>query len=49
MHTAVVLGYSAVAPPSRALNLGMLVVDVAVFALLARRLRSLFADARARR
>jgi hypothetical protein len=49
MHTAVVLGYSAVATPSRALNLGMLVVDVAVFALLARRLRSLFADARARR
>jgi hypothetical protein len=49
LHTAVVLGYSAVATPSRALNLGMLVVDVAVFALLARRLRSMFADARARR
>jgi hypothetical protein len=49
LHSAVVLGYSAVASPSRALNLGMLVVDVAVFAALARHLRALFADARARR
>jgi hypothetical protein len=49
LHTLVVVGYSTVATPSRALNLGMLVVDVAVFALLARRLRKLFADARAAR
>lgn len=49
LHSAVVLGYSALASPSRALNLAMLAVDVAVFALLARRLRASFANARATR
>jgi hypothetical protein len=49
LHSAVVLGYSAVATPSRALNVAMLVVDVAVFALLVRYLRARFLDARARR
>jgi hypothetical protein len=48
LHTAVVAGYSTLASPSRALNVGMLAVDAAVFALLARRLRARFADARAR-
>jgi len=49
LHSVVVLGYSAIASPSRALNLGMFAVDVAAFALLARYLRSRFGDARARR
>jgi hypothetical protein len=49
LHTAVVVGYSTVAAPSRALNVGMLVVDVAMFAVLARHLRAGFRDARARR
>jgi len=49
LHTAVVVGYSAIATPPRALNVGMAVVDVAVFAALARSLRARFLDARARR
>ncbi|HEU0250963.1 MAG TPA: hypothetical protein VFR48_09590 [Solirubrobacteraceae bacterium] len=49
LHTAVVVGYSSIAAPSRALNIGMLVVDVAVFLVLARHLRASFRDARARR
>lgn len=49
LHTAVVVGYSSVASPSQALNVGMLAVDVAVFALLVRYLRTRFVDARARR
>lgn len=49
LHTLVVVGYSVVATPPRALNVGMLVVDVAVFGLLVRYLRARFLDARARR
>lgn len=49
LHTAVVVGYSALVSPSRALNVGMFVVDVVVFALLFRYLRARFVDARARR
>jgi hypothetical protein len=49
LHTAVVVGYSTFAAPSRALNVGMLVIDIAVFAALARHLRARFLDARARR
>jgi hypothetical protein len=49
LHTAVVVGYSALVSPSRALNVGMFVVDIAVFALLVRYLRASFRDARARR
>ena len=49
LHTAVVVGYSTIAAPSRALNVGMLVVDIAVFAVLARHLHASFRDARARR
>jgi hypothetical protein len=49
LHTAVVLGYSAVATPSRALNIAMFAVDAIVFVLLARHLRAIFLDARARR
>jgi hypothetical protein len=49
LHTLVVVGYSTLATPSRALNIAMLVVDVAVFALLVRYLRARFLEARARR
>lgn len=49
LHTAVVVGYSTIAAPSRALNVGMLVVDIAVFVTLARHLRASFRDAQARR
>lgn len=49
LHTLVVGGYAAVASPPPALNVGMLVVDVAVFLALARYLRTRFLDARARR
>ncbi|MGH2879910.1 MAG: hypothetical protein ACRDK4_09945 [Solirubrobacteraceae bacterium] len=49
LHTAVVVGYSTLAAPSRALNIGMFVVDVAVFVTLARHLRAGFRDAQARR
>jgi hypothetical protein len=49
LHTAVVVGYSSIVAPSRALNVGMLVVDAAIFLVLARYLRASFRDARARR
>lgn len=49
LHTAVVVGYSSIAAPSRALNLGMLVVDLAVFLVLTRHLRASFRNAQARR
>jgi hypothetical protein len=49
LHTAVVVGYSSIAAPSRALNVGMFVVDAAIFLVLARHLRASFRDARARR
>lgn len=49
LHTAVVVGYSSIAAPSRALNVGMFVVDVAIFLVLARHLRANFRDAQARR
>jgi hypothetical protein len=49
LHSAVVLGYAALASASRALNFGMFAVDVAVFFVLARYLRARFQEARARR
>lgn len=49
LHTAVVVGYSSIAIPSRALNVGMFVVDAAIFLVLARHLRASFREARARR
>lgn len=49
LHTVVVVGYSTLATPSRALNVGMLVVDIAVFVTLARHLRASFRNAQARR
>jgi hypothetical protein len=48
LHSVVVLGYSSVAKPSQILNVGMLAIDIAVFALLFRLLRTRFLDARAR-
>lgn len=49
LHTVVVLSLSALLGPSRALNVAMLAIDVVVFALLARYLRTRFLDARASR
>lgn len=49
LHTAVVVGYSSIAAPSRALNVGMFVVDTAIFLVLVRHLRASFRDVRARR
>lgn len=49
LHTAIVVGYSSIAAPSRALNVGMFVVDAAIFVVLARHLRASFREARARR
>jgi len=49
LHTAVVIGYASLAKPSRALNIGMSFIDLAVFVLLFRLLRRRFLDARARR
>jgi hypothetical protein len=49
LHTAVVVGYSNVVAPSRALNLGMFVVDATIFLVLARHLRASFREAQARR
>jgi len=48
MHSVVVLGYTFLAKPSTFLNLGMFAVDIAVFVLLFRLLRTRFLDARAR-
>lgn len=47
-HTAVVLVAAAFGPVPRALNIGLLAVDVALFAVLFRLLRARYADARAR-
>lgn len=49
LHTAVVLGLSTLVGASRTLNFAMLAVDLVVFAVLARHLRGVFLDARARR
>ena len=48
MHSVVVLGYASLAKPSQLLNVGMFAVDIAVFVLLLRLLRTRFLDARAR-
>jgi hypothetical protein len=48
LHSAVVLGYTAIAAPSQFLNVGMFAIDIAVFVLLFRLLRVRFLDARAR-
>lgn len=48
LHSVVVLGYTFLAKPSTFLNLGMFAVDIAVFVLLFRLLRTRFLDARAR-
>ncbi len=48
LHSVVVLGYSLLAKPSEALNVGMFAVDIALFVVLFRLLRARFLDARAR-
>lgn len=48
LHSVVVLGYSFLAKASQLLNVGMFAVDIAVFVLLFRLLRTRFLDARAR-
>jgi hypothetical protein len=48
LHSVVVLGYTFIAKPSQLLNVGMFAVDIAVFVLLFRLLRTRFLDARAR-
>jgi hypothetical protein len=48
LHSVVVLGYTFLAKPSQLLNVGMFAVDIAVFVLLFRLLRTRFLDARAR-
>jgi hypothetical protein len=48
LHSVVVLGYSFLAHPSQVLNLGMFAVDVILFVVLFRALRTRFLDARAR-
>jgi hypothetical protein len=47
-HTAVALGYAAIASPSRVVNVAVVAVDVPLFALLYRALQRRFLDARAR-
>ena len=49
LHTVVVLALSPLLGASRVLNVAMLAVDIAVFAVLARYLRTRFLDASARR
>jgi ACR3 family arsenite efflux pump ArsB len=48
LHSAVVLGYTFLAKASQALNLAMFALDIAVFAVLFKLLRTRFLDARAR-
>lgn len=48
LHSAVVLGYAFVAKASQIVNLGMFAVDIVVFVLLFKLLRTRFLDARAR-
>lgn len=48
LHSVVVLGYTFIAKASQLLNVGMFAVDIAVFVLLFRLLRTRFLDARAR-
>jgi hypothetical protein len=43
-----VLGYTFIARPSQILNVGMFAIDVIVFVVLFRALRTRFLDARAR-
>lgn len=48
MHSVVVLGFTFLSKPSQLVNLGMFAVDIAVFIVLFRVLRTRFLDARAR-
>jgi hypothetical protein len=48
-HTATILIVSAFTPAPRALNVGLLIIDAAVFAVLFKLLRAGFADARRER
>jgi hypothetical protein len=48
-HTATILIVSAFTPVPRALNVGLLIVDAAIFAVLFKLLRAGFADARRER
>jgi hypothetical protein len=48
-HTATILIVSAFTPAPRALNVGLLIVDAAIFAVLFKLLRATFADARRER
>ncbi len=48
LHSVVVLGYSSLAKPSEVLNVGMFALDIVLFVVLFRLLRTRFLDARAR-
>ena len=48
LHSVVVLGVSFLAKPSQLVNVGMFAVDIVVFILLFKLLRTRFLDARAR-
>ena len=48
LHSVVVLGYTFLAKPSQLLNVAMFAVDITVFVILFRVLRTRFLDARAR-
>lgn len=48
LHSVVVLGFTALAKPSQALNVAMFPLDAIVFVVLFRLLRARFLDARAR-
>jgi hypothetical protein len=48
LHSAVVLGYTFLSKASQVVNLGMFAVDIVVFVVLFRLLRTRFLDARAR-
>jgi phosphoglycerol transferase MdoB-like AlkP superfamily enzyme len=48
LHSTVVLGWASFAKPSQVVNVGMFAIDIAVFVLLFRLLRTRFLDARAR-
>lgn len=48
LHSTVVLGFAFVSKPSQIVNLGMFAVDIVLFVVLFRLLRTRFLDARAR-
>lgn len=48
LHSTVVLGFALLSKPSQIVNVGMFAVDIALFVVLFRLLRTRFLDARAR-